>query len=111
MYINHTEAEIVKYIFEMYKTKGVISIVKSLNSRGVKTKRGKTFNYDAVRYIINNPIYIGKIRWGDDILTDIAQKDFETFIDKDTWYTVQQVQDSRKIGKVRLQNFSYSLMC
>ena len=64
-----------------------------------------------MRYIINNPIYIGKIRWGDDILTDIAQKDFETFIDKDTWYTVQQVQDSRKIGKVRLQNFSYSLMC
>ncbi|MEI4614225.1 recombinase family protein [Bacillus cereus] len=105
LYINHTEAEIVKYIFEMFKTKGIISIVKSLNSRGVKTKRGKIFNYDAVRYIINNPIYIGKIRWGDDILTDIAQKDFETFIDKDTWYTVQQVQDSRKRGKVRLHNF------
>ncbi|WP_259384001.1 recombinase family protein, partial [Bacillus thuringiensis] len=31
LYINHTEAEIVKYIFEMYKTKGVVSIVKSLN--------------------------------------------------------------------------------
>lgn len=110
LYINHTEAEIVKYIFEMFKTKGVISIVKSLNSRGVKTKQGKIFNYDAVRYIINNPIYIGKIRWGEDILTDIAQKDFECFIDKDTWYTVQQIQDSRKIGKVRLHNFSYSLM-
>ncbi|GAB6474366.1 recombinase family protein [Bacillus cereus] len=105
LYINHTEAEIVKYIFEMFKTKGVISIVKSLNSRGVKTKQGKIFNYDAVRYIINNPIYIGQIRWGDDILTDIAQKDFESIIDKDTWYTVQQIQNSRKIGKVRLQNF------
>ncbi|PFL21690.1 recombinase RecB [Bacillus cereus] len=105
LYINHAESEIVKYIFEMYKTKGVTSIVKSLNSRGVKTKQGKIFNYDAVRYIINNPIYIGKIRWGDDILTDIAQKDFEMFIDKNTWYTIQQIQNSRKIGKVRLQNF------
>ncbi|MDZ5607068.1 recombinase family protein [Bacillus pseudomycoides] len=114
LYINHEEAEIVKYIFESYKTKGVISIVKSLNSRGIKTKQGKTFNYDAVRYIINNPIYIGKIRWGEDILTDIAQKDFETFIDKDTWYTIQQIQNSRKIGKVRLQNyfvFSNVLKC
>ncbi|MGG5739730.1 recombinase family protein [Bacillus cereus group sp. IBL03679] len=114
LYINHEEAEIVKYIFESYKTKGVISIVKSLNSRGIKTKQGKAFNYDAVRYIINNPIYIGKIRWGEDVLTDIAQKDFETFIDRDTWYTIQQIQNSRKIGKVRLQNyfvFSNVLKC
>ncbi|PGC94628.1 recombinase family protein [Bacillus toyonensis] len=105
LYINHTEAEIVQYIFEMYKTKGIISIVKSLNSRGVKTKQGKIFNYDAVRYILNNPIYIGKIRWGDDVLTDTAQEDFKTFIDKNTWYTIQQVQSNRKIGRVRLQNF------
>ncbi|PGS68287.1 recombinase RecB [Bacillus cereus] len=114
LYINHTEAEIVKYIFETYKTKGVISIVKSLNSRGIKTKQGNVFNYDAVRYILNNPIYIGKIRWGEDILTDIAQEDFKTFINKDTWYTVQQIQNSRKIGKVRLQNyfvFSNVLRC
>ncbi|MGQ0420820.1 recombinase family protein, partial [Bacillus sp. HC-Mk] len=131
LYINHAESEIVKYIFEMYKTKGVTSIVKSLNSRGVKTKQGKIFNYDAVRYIINLkilfqlhplkfgachtfpyavvnyidktlqfyfeplPVYVLKsvshiLR----ILTDIAQKDFETFIDKNTWYTIQQIQNS-----------------
>ncbi|MDC2863820.1 recombinase family protein [Bacillus sp. BP-3] len=114
LYINKEETEVVKYIFEAYKTKGIISIVKALNSRGIKTKQGKIFNYDAVRYIINNPIYIGKIRWGEDVLTDIAQDDFETIIDKDTWYTVQQIQNSRKVGKVRLQNyfvFSNVLRC
>ena len=42
---------------------GFYSIARWLNSMGVKTHRGSTFENRTVEYILRNPVYIGKLRW------------------------------------------------
>ncbi|MBL8677393.1 MAG: recombinase family protein, partial [Alphaproteobacteria bacterium] len=39
-------------------------VVKELNKRGVRTKRGKPFHVEAVKYIIRNPLYFGEANFG-----------------------------------------------
>lgn len=59
------EAEIVKYIFDQYVNgcKDLTSIARSLNQRGIKTKRGNLFEVRNIKYILRNRFYIGKIVW------------------------------------------------
>lgn len=60
--INHIEAELVRKIFRMYGSgQGLRSIANQLNAEGFKTKPGNVFSSVAVKTIINNPVYIGKI--------------------------------------------------
>jgi site-specific DNA recombinase len=62
--INHIEAELVRKIFRMYAAgQGLKSTANQLNKEGFKTKPGNYFNSVSVKTIINNPIYIGKIRY------------------------------------------------
>ena len=59
------EAEIVKTIFNKYVNEGMsfFQIARYLNDLGFKTERGKNFERRSIEYIIQNPTYIGKIRW------------------------------------------------
>lgn len=59
------EAEIVKLIFNKYVYEGMsfFQIAHYLNDLGFKTERGKKFERRAIEYIIQNPTYVGKIRW------------------------------------------------
>lgn len=58
------EAHIVQTIFQMFTTGYDLNyVVRYLNDKGFHTKTGKKFDTDAVRYILENPFYIGKIRW------------------------------------------------
>lgn len=59
------EAAIVRRIFEQYASgRGLRSIANSLNRDGYVTKRGKAFSICAVKDIIENPFYVGKVRYG-----------------------------------------------
>lgn len=62
------EAQTVKKIFELYTNKnyGYSKICKYLNVRLDKysTKKNNAWSYSTVKQILDNPIYIGKIRWG-----------------------------------------------
>ncbi|MCL2773297.1 MAG: recombinase family protein [Oscillospiraceae bacterium] len=61
---NKEEAEIVKTIFNMYiDGKGSNQISDYINALGAKPRRGSKFNRNTVRYILKNPVYIGKIVW------------------------------------------------
>jgi len=63
--INQEEAKVVREIFEMY-TEGNMSHVaigKNLNYRKIKPKVGEIWNHSSVRNILNNPNYIGKVRY------------------------------------------------
>lgn len=63
--INNKEAEVVKCIFSEYlKGNGYKTIASFLNTCGYKTKKGNSFNGVAVKEILKNPVYTGKIRWG-----------------------------------------------
>lgn len=58
------EAAIVKDIFDRYMAgEGCFTIAQSLNAQGLTTRSGKTFSNASLEYILQNPIYMGKVRW------------------------------------------------
>lgn len=62
--INESEAAIVKEIFELAsRGHGYKRITGELNRKGYKTKRKKEFSIGSVKGILENPVYIGKIRF------------------------------------------------
>lgn len=60
------ELQVVSMIFDMYLNQGFgfRKIVESLNEKGYKTRKGKPWCYSSVRYVLKNPAYAGKVRWG-----------------------------------------------
>ncbi|AIW42392.1 recombinase family protein [Paenibacillus polymyxa] len=58
------EVAIVRYIFEQYAAgHGLKTIANDLNHRGRKTKNGKPFSTTAIRDLLDNPMFVGKIRY------------------------------------------------
>ncbi len=58
------EADTVQMIYRDFLAGApMIAIAKKLNAMGIKTKRGGAWENRTVRYILTNPVYIGKIRW------------------------------------------------
>lgn len=62
---NVLEAPIVKFIFEKYASgeMEMLEIAKYLNQHHFVTKKGNSFENRSIWYILNNPVYCGKIRW------------------------------------------------
>lgn len=63
--IKEDEAKAVKLMFDkfLYENASFLSIAKYINSLGYKTHRGNLFENRTIEYILNNPIYCGKVRW------------------------------------------------
>lgn len=62
--INEKEAAIVKRIFSEYISGSDFStIARHLNDDGYTTRRGNPFELRVIKYILQNPFYIGKVRW------------------------------------------------
>lgn len=59
------EAQIVKRIFTLFveENKSAYEIAKLLNQANLKTSLGNPFETRSINYILQNPIYIGDIRW------------------------------------------------
>ena len=98
---NPDTAPIVKKIFNDY-IKGVpsIQIARQLNDLKIKTTRGNLWENRTVDYILQNPVYIGKIRWNPKGKTsrnfdnpDIMLVDgqHESIIDVETFEKVQEI--------------------
>lgn len=71
---NPAEADIVKYIFDLYvngeecadgshKRLGVSRIVRKLNDLKLPARNGGDWVPGTIQGILKNPVYIGKIRW------------------------------------------------
>lgn len=59
---NEKEASVVNYIFNEYVAGvGVSTIADTLNNSGIKTKRGYYWDATAIKRIVTNKLYIGKI--------------------------------------------------
>lgn len=102
--IDPERAEIVKQIFDRFLAEHkTLAIAKWLNSMGIRTKTGNTFANRTVKYILTNPVYIGKLRWNTDgkatatsryIQTEntmIVDGGHEPIISKETFDKVQEV--------------------
>lgn len=63
--IDEEQAKIVREIFDSYiKGKGALNIAFSLTERQVKPPRGQYWRAQAIKYIIQNRTYTGKVLWG-----------------------------------------------
>lgn len=110
------EAHIVRTAFDLYASGYDKNyIIHYLNDKGYKTKTGKVFDSYAVDYILENPFYIGKIRWNrressgnskykDESEWIIADSFHEPIIDMETW---NLVQDRLKKSKLIHQAYSH----
>lgn len=57
-------APVVQKIFaDFLDGRGLVTIARELNENGYRTRRGNKFENRTVKYILQNPVYIGKIRW------------------------------------------------
>src|SRR5262249_23261923 len=68
--VDPIEAETVRLIFQLYLhgddrsgPLGVKEIVKRLNARGYRTRRGKTFGVGSIHKLLTNTVYIGRWRY------------------------------------------------
>ena len=63
--INEEEANVVRMIFDMYVNKdmGRPSIAKHLDSLGIKPPKGEHWSPSALKDLLENVHYLGKIKW------------------------------------------------
>lgn len=62
---NDKEAEVVKKVYNMYAYNNLSmqEIAKQLNNAGFKPRIASKWNISVIKDMLNNPVYIGKIRW------------------------------------------------
>jgi site-specific DNA recombinase len=120
--INPIEAELVRKIFRMYASgQGLKSIANELNREGYKTKPNNPFSHVSIKTIINNPVYIGKIRYnvrenwsekrrkGINSEPIIAEGEHEPIIMQDMWDAVQKLYSKKAVTAPRVFNGTYLL--
>lgn len=98
--VNESEANVVRMIFEQYAVDNLpmMQIARNVNALNVKTKRGRHFENRTIYYILNNPVYIGKLRYTpgrrnsynfDDPNTILVDGQHEPIISIDLWNSTQ----------------------
>lgn len=99
--IDEKTAPIVREMFERYAD-GVPcrTLAIDLTQRGYRTTRGNNFENRTVEYILQNPVYIGKIRWNpsgrtrrnyDDENIMIVDGQHEPLVSDELFYNVQKM--------------------
>ncbi|WP_321993472.1 recombinase family protein [Clostridium butyricum] len=120
--VNDNEAEIIRTIFTLYSQgKGYKAITNYLNKFGYKTKKGNPFGVIAVKNILMNPVYVGKIRYNrlqnwsekrrrnvnpNPILVDGIH---EPIIEQELWDKVQSMLEASKGRPSRIYDGEYPL--
>ncbi|MCU7557961.1 recombinase family protein [Macrococcus capreoli] len=100
--IAEDEAIIVKRIFKEYASgRGYRAIANALNKDGYRTKKDNPFDISAIKYILSNVLYIGKVRYlqytgwnekrrrGYNPKPIIVEGKHTPIVDKDLWDKVQ----------------------
>ena len=108
------KAPIVREVFSMYAAgRGQMDIARCLGDRGVRTNRGTRPENRFIEYMLNNPVYIGKIRWSkegriaskrkyDDENIVVYDGKHEPIISEELWQTVQnRLSQEKKMYRPR----------
>jgi Site-specific recombinases, DNA invertase Pin homologs len=94
-----SESKIVKYIFsEFISGKSFYSIAGQLNLMDIKTHKNNPFDSRGIKYILQNPVYIGFSRWTptgkagrlQNTNTIIAKGTFTPIISQEIFFLAQQ---------------------
>ena len=102
-------ADVVREIFRRYADgAGMREIAVSLGARGIKTKYGNPPENRWIEYILNNPCYIGKIRWSLEGARAVSKRDYanqnimtvdghhEPLVTQELWEKVQERLEQQK---------------
>ncbi|MER2254276.1 MAG: recombinase family protein, partial [Priestia megaterium] len=121
--INEKEAKTVKRIFNLYLAgNGYKAIANCVNKEGHVGKRGKPFSISTIKTILENPVYVGMIRydvrrnWTDKHRGDInptpilQQGKHQPIISQLDWGKAQQIlkQRSNKPNRVHGGTFPFT---
>ena len=100
-YVPNEHADTVRQIYaDFLSGKGLVTIARELADSGVTTRRGSAPTNRWVRYILRNPVYIGKIRWSKGGKLDYVHEDenenailvdggFEPLVSREIWDAAQ----------------------
>ena len=113
-YVPNAQADIVRRIYADYLSgKGLATIARELSLEGVRTRRGNLPENRWVKYILSNPVYIGKLRWSKDGKANYTRENENTvnsvlidaghehIIDDATWQAVQEKIARSARGRVK----------
>lgn len=99
-------APVVRKIFEDFVGgRGLLQISHDLTALGVRTRFGNPIDNRGVKYILRNPVYIGKVRWTptgrtrrawDNPDTIVVDGGHEPLISVELYEQVQQLLDERE---------------
>lgn len=117
------EADIVRMIFTMYADGiGATKICNQLNAISSAPKIGKLWSPPAIYSMLDNPLYIGKIRHGERRITKTVEggeiivrnphrKDFQVFdgrhdaiVSESLWNAVRARRDAKNMPKVKVSS-------
>ncbi len=105
--VNEEEKELVNTIFDLYiNGNSYYKIANLFNSKNVSTKRGGHWSASTIKSIINNPLYIGKVRYGlgknkKDKTFTVDGKNIDAIIDTDKWNLANKIVKTREKYIVR----------
>lgn len=89
------EVAVVRRIFEEYLAGASLTeIARRLEDDGVSTRRGRHWRSSTISQIIENPVYIGKMRHFDEVHDGIH----EAVIEPGTWQKAKTMLDARRKG-------------
>ena len=94
--VNDPESEQVREIFQLYLDLGsLLSVVGELNRRGWRNKTwttkagqlvvGGKFNKGTIQQLLTNPLYVGKVRAGD----ELHEGQHAAIVGEEVWHAVQ----------------------
>lgn len=102
-------AYIVQDIFNRFLNgENLRGMARTLTDMGIRTKQGTKIENRWISYVLNNPVYVGKIRRSKDGKRDISKRDFssdniivndgvhEPIITMDVWKSVQEKLKQQK---------------
>lgn len=134
--INPEEARVVQMIYDMYTNEGMgyNAIAHSLNLLHLKTKTGRNWAQTSVLHVLDNVVYIGKIRWkylpqekrivdGKLVKRRVLNKDYEIheglhepIITEEQFEYAQQIRKTKTHPSVKISHevvnpFAHILFC
>ena len=116
--INEDEAKYVRLIFSKYaQGKNLNEISYLMNQIGVLSPTGSQWNDRTIGYMLDNPIYVGRLRWnyksGDNYFE--VETNYPRIIDDETFEKVRYYKETKKQYHPRTLNqkyiFSGKLIC
>jgi len=98
------EVEEIKSIFDTYLETGSLSEVYQMaKDQQIKNKRGKNFSKTTLSHILRNVVYIGKVRFND----EIYQGEHEPIISEEIFTLAQKIHKNKRKNFRVYKNFLF----